>query len=344
MEAVGEIKGYPRKDGRVGLRNNVICVATVLCANAAVEGIIREVPELTPVIHSDGCETVRVRTLYFTKTLENICRHPNNYAVMLVGLGCERDNVHEIAARLVEEGYRVWARMIQEDGGCTKIIAEGIEQAKIFLAEAAKESRVSVGFNKMIVGIETADHIYNEDPDAGCAGDADSLRQAYRAASDIAQWLVSLGASVILPSVLNKQGSFTDGRIIKTIKYADPVDPGAGYFVIDQDGDRWKGPEEGVFNMDVPESLLSMCASGAQMLMLLSGVGSPLGFPISPLVKYSVGEGPLAESDVRGAYSPATVDSLKETIVKVATGEKTYEETHNEYGDLVCTYRRTNIY
>ena len=341
---MAKMRGYIRANGRIGLRNNVVCIATVMCANAAVEGIAREVPELTPLVHSDGCETVRIRTLYFTKTLENICRHPNNYAVLLIGLGCERDNAKEIAGRLEAEGVRIWSRIIQEDGGCGKVIEEGIAQARAYLAEAAAVNPVDVDFTRLVAGIETADHIYNEDPGSGCAGSEESMRQARCAANDAAKWIVENGGSVILPSAYIKRAAFDDGSPITTIKYADPVDAGSGYYVIDQDGDRWKGPEDGVFNMDIPESLLSMCASGAQMLMLASGVGSPLGFPAAPLVKYSAEESPLAEADVRGAYTPYVLGRLREKIESVACGEKTYEEIHNGGGDLICTYRRTNIY
>jgi len=136
------------------------------------------------------------------------------------------------------------------------------------------------------------------------------------------------------------------------MSYADPLVASQGelscgaknYYVIDQDGDKWKGPAEGVFNMDIAESLLSMCASGAQVLMLAAGAGSTLGFPLAPLIKYAVEEGPLAEADVCGEYTEETLGKLKDTFIRVNRGEKTYEEIHNEYGDLICTYRRTNIY
>ena len=338
-----EIKGYIRSDGRIGLRNNVICIATVMCATAVVEGISREVPEIIPVIHTDGCETRRIRTLYFTKTLENICRHPNNYAVLLIGLGCERDNAKEIAERLRQEGIRVWARIIQEDGVCQKVIDEGVAQAKQYLAEAAAEERVPVPPEKLVVGIETAEHIKAEDALSGKGCSAGAASAASATADAVAEWLRTSGVTVILPSVYGKKSETRAGIPIQTMHYADKVEPDGAYHAIDQDGERWKGPKDGVFNMDIPESLLSMFASGAQMLVLSTGNSLPLGFPPAPLVKACAEKDALMEADVFGSTTEA-LEKLKECICSTACGAATYEESHKDVGDRVCTYRRTNIY
>jgi len=336
-----QFKGYVRSDGRVGLKNNVICIATVMCASAVVEGIAREVPEVIPVMHTDGCETRRVRTLYFTKTLENICRHPNNYAVILIGLGCERDNAKEIAERLSAEGVNIWARIIQEDGGCQAIIKEGAAKARSFLSEAATLQPVSISADRLVIGVETADHIQSEDPLCGRPCNTSATEKAAAAAEGISQKLQELGASVILPSVYGKKDRFK-GNDICSIRYADPVPAGKGYFAIDQDGDRWKGRKDGVFNMDITESLLSMFASGAQALILSTGVSVPLGFSPAPLIKYSVEKDSLMEADVIGCTDP--VHEIMEKLLRVSNGEPTYDEMHNSYNDLICTYRRTNIY
>ena len=61
------------------------------------------------------------------------------------------------------------------------------------------------------------------------------------------------------------------------------------------------------------------------------------------LVKACAEKDALMEADVFGS-APEALEKLKECICNTACGAATYEESHNDVGDLVCTYRRTNIY
>ena len=47
--------GYKRPDGKCGTRNHVMVLSSVSCANGVVNAIGREVPEVKPVTHPEGC-------------------------------------------------------------------------------------------------------------------------------------------------------------------------------------------------------------------------------------------------------------------------------------------------
>jgi hypothetical protein len=55
---MSEITGYKRKNGRFGIRNHVLVLATVSCVNGVVNRISREVPEAVCVTHAHGCGRV----------------------------------------------------------------------------------------------------------------------------------------------------------------------------------------------------------------------------------------------------------------------------------------------
>ena len=50
-----EFSGYRRKDGRVGVRNHVLVMSSVSCANGVVEAIGRALPEVVVITHPYGC-------------------------------------------------------------------------------------------------------------------------------------------------------------------------------------------------------------------------------------------------------------------------------------------------
>ena len=91
-------KGYLRPNGTVGIRNHVVAIPTVFCANGAVDNIAKRVPGVIGLSHSDGCDTKRVRTPYFNPSIMNLCRNPNIYAAIIVSLGCEPENASRMAA------------------------------------------------------------------------------------------------------------------------------------------------------------------------------------------------------------------------------------------------------
>jgi len=65
------------KDGRVGVRNHVLVLATVSCANAVVEHVGQALPEVVALPHVYGCSQIGDDLAQTRRVLEEFAAHPN---------------------------------------------------------------------------------------------------------------------------------------------------------------------------------------------------------------------------------------------------------------------------
>ena len=146
--------GFVRPNGRVGIRNHVAIIANCSCANGLVDRIAAEVPQAVPLIHTYGC-SIPGEFDRWRRLLIGVCSNPNLYGVVLVGVGCETDDAKDIGARIHEiSGMPVFARIVQEDGGCEAVIASCVAEAKAMVAEAARCVRESVPVSELVLGTQ----------------------------------------------------------------------------------------------------------------------------------------------------------------------------------------------
>ena len=137
-----DFMGYSRSDGRIGTRNYVGIITTVVCAIEVAEAISRKVRETTFFIHQQGCCQTPVDINRVQDTLINLGKNPNLASVLLVSLGCESTVVEEVAKAIGEVGKRVETIIIQEIRGAARSIVEGTLIAQDMVTEASKISRV----------------------------------------------------------------------------------------------------------------------------------------------------------------------------------------------------------
>ena len=343
-------KGYVRPNGTVGIRNHVIAIPTVFCANGAIDNIAARTPGVVGLSHSDGCDTKRVRTPYFTRSLMNLCRNPNVYASIIVTLGCEPDNAKDIAAQLRAEGLNAFGMVLQQDGGGEKVIEACCERAQEYLAEAALQERVDVPLSKAVIGLETPFEMKREDRRSACAGNQDEEEDALRSTEYLAARLRAEGASVILPTFYRFYEHMRNGRDpIQTVGFSEQIGDRRGLFVTEQNGPRFKGPAHGFFTLDPAETFLSQVTSGAQALFFASGKTLPLGFPTAPVLKYcsseaySAGES-VEDTDITGRFDEALGEQCFARLLDVLNGGKTEAEIVNGSDDMISTLRRSNWY
>ena len=83
-------EGYRRPDGRVGVRNHVLVVPTVICSAVVTERIAATVPGAVALPHLAGCGQLGPDMQLTHDTLAAYCQHPNVGAVLVVALGCEQ--------------------------------------------------------------------------------------------------------------------------------------------------------------------------------------------------------------------------------------------------------------
>src|SRR3989454_9865046 len=95
--------GFPRADGRVGVRNHVLVVPTVICSAVVAERIAASIAPVGAALpHLAGCGQLGPDLTLTHETLAAYCRHPNVGAVIVVALGCEQ----VVAQRLADEARR----------------------------------------------------------------------------------------------------------------------------------------------------------------------------------------------------------------------------------------------
>ncbi|HMN86681.1 MAG TPA: UxaA family hydrolase, partial [Bauldia sp.] len=106
--------GYPRADGRKGIRNAVAVVYLVECAHfVASEIALRFRGRDVQVIGFTGCYP----NLYAHGVLERLCTHPNVGAVLFVSLGCEGFDRHRPREVVTASGRPTETVVIQASGG-----------------------------------------------------------------------------------------------------------------------------------------------------------------------------------------------------------------------------------
>jgi altronate dehydratase large subunit len=349
-------------------------LSSVSCANGVVNAIGRELPEVKAVTHPEGCGRGIADVEITGRTVAGLCNNPNVASILIVGLGCEFMKAPQLAEQVQGSGKRVETLVIQEQGGTRKTTAKGIEIACNMLTEASSLAREDCGWDKLVLGLvwggsdalsgvtanplvgvaadwlvaqggtvilsETTEMIGTEEvlkkraatPEVG-----DKLHGMIKNHTAFVKEALGPFASMVI-SPGNMEGGLTNitekslGCIIKggTTPVVEVVDygvaPSAGGLVL----------------MDTPGSdifsLTGMAAGGAQILLFTTGRGSPVGFPIAPVVKIAsnselfnmmeddmdVNAGRLLE----GVNIADAGDELVNLIKRVAEGEQPKAEAN----------------
>ena len=181
-----QFMGYPRPDGRVGVRNYLAIIPSVFCANTVVERVAAQVPGSVPMPHVVGCAQVGMDLELTARTLTAMACHPNVGAAVVISLGCERFDPQEMVEAAKAIGKPLELFIIQKEGGTTNTIARAVAKAKELQAELDKVQRVPCPLSALFVGTK-------------CGGtDATSGLAANPAVGNLVDRLVAEGGSAIL--------------------------------------------------------------------------------------------------------------------------------------------------
>ena len=195
--------GYRRKDGRVGIRNEVWIVPTVGCVNSIVREIEAQSQQLLTehmdgiysYNHPYGCSQLGADWEMTLRYLCGLISHPNAGAVLVVGLGCENGNIGELKKFLGEyDSDRVKFLNCQDE---TDEIAKGVEYMRELCAFADGFTREECPASELIIGLK-------------CGGsDGFSGITANPLLGRISDKLISQGGSSILTEVPEMFGAET---------------------------------------------------------------------------------------------------------------------------------------
>lgn len=156
-----KVNVYLRKNNKIGIRNELWIVPTVGCVNGVGENIIEEFKKrfdtskldgLNVFKHNYGCSQLGEDHITTRTTLQNIVVHPNAGGVLVLGLGCENNQIKEFKETLGEFDEDRVRFLIAQDS--EDEIEEGIELLKELYDKVTSESRVEREFGDLVVGLE----------------------------------------------------------------------------------------------------------------------------------------------------------------------------------------------
>ena len=143
------MRGYPRKDGRKGIRNVVAVAYLVECAHHVSRLIVQKSGfDDVHLIGFPGCYPNK----YALEMMKRLCTHPNVGAVLLISLGCESFNREELRRTVAASGRPVDLLVIQQTGGTTKTLTAGVEAVKKMRAQISRQQTVPMAIDELVVG------------------------------------------------------------------------------------------------------------------------------------------------------------------------------------------------
>jgi len=160
--------GIVRADGRVATRNYIGIISSVNCSATASRRIaehftperLAQFPNVDGVVaftHNTGCgmSTPSLNFDVFRRTLAGYARHPNLAAVLVIGLGCERNQIGDLlASQGLERGPKLVAMNMQDTGGTRETIHTGVEAIEALLPEANAVARQAVSVRHLSIGLQ----------------------------------------------------------------------------------------------------------------------------------------------------------------------------------------------
>jgi altronate dehydratase large subunit len=346
--------GYRRADGRVGVRNHVLILPTIVCATQVAKQITELVQGTVSFIHQHGCAQVGVDYHQTFRTYVGMGANPNVYGVVVLGLGCETHQGWIVADEIKKQmGKPVELVSIQDHGGTLMAIAQGAKIAAKMVQDASAQMRELCDFSELIVGTE-------------CGGsDACSGLSANPAVGVISDMIVDYGGTAILAETTELIGAehllaarAVDDRTAKRVyEVIEAMEKRAFQMGVDiRTGNPSPGnikgglssleekslgaankagsrplqelidyavrpSKKGLVWMDTPghdiEQLTGMVAGGAQVVLFTSGRGTPTGSPIAPTIKIATNTMMFERMNDNMDFNAGTVIEGKESIDSV---------------------------
>ncbi|CAH0153627.1 (2R)-sulfolactate sulfo-lyase subunit beta [Peribacillus sp. Bi96] len=320
------IKGYRRTDGKVGIRNHVLLLPTVVCANQVVNRIQQQVPGAVAIPHQHGCSQVGDDKERTHQVLVGMGKSPNVGAVLIVSLGCEVMKADQIRDEIRETGKPVIWLDIQNEGGSVKTIQKGIDSARKLVMDIQQISKEDISLSEIIVGVK-------------CGGsDSTSGLCSNPALGNASDLIISEGGSIVMGETTEIIGAehivaekaVSEDISHKLYSYVERFEKEIERMGVDMRGgnpspgniegglssieEKSLGciskagtsplqgvveyaesiPGKGFYFMDSPgndiECVSGMAAAGVQVVCFTTGRGTPTGNPIVPVIKITGNE------------------------------------------------------
>ena len=165
-EEIVSFLGFVRPDGRVGTRNYVGVLTTVNCSASVARRITAHfTPEVlsaypnvdgvVAITHGTGCGMAEhgEPADLLRRVFAGYATHPNFAGVLLLGLGCETNQIDSLVALTGTTGA-LRSATIQEEGGTTASVQKGIATVYELLEQANEATRTRVPASELVVGLQ----------------------------------------------------------------------------------------------------------------------------------------------------------------------------------------------
>ncbi len=362
--------GYLREDGRAGTRNYIAVVAASNCAAHTAQLIAASYADaplpancdgVVAFPHGEGCgHSFGPDVDQLRRTLGGVLDHPNVGAAVILGLGCEVNQVEHYLGGANPAPDRLVGLTVQGSGGTRATVEAARRIIDEHIARLGAQSRAPVPASKLVLGLQ-------------CGGsDSFSGITANPALGRCCDRLGALGGSAVLaetPEIIGAEhllvrrarsrevagnllaiiekyriylrqfgGSFDDNPspgnkegglsniLEKSLGAAAKGGSGTLNQVVDYAG-RVEAP--GLVFMNSPGydpvSLAGLAAGGANLMAFTTGRGSANGFPTVPVVKISS----------NSATFHRMRDNMDLNAGRIADGEATVESVAAEIFDLL---------
>ena len=200
-----KFKGYIRKNGEVGTRNEIWIVPTVGCVNGVAEKLVEKLKQETKLEgvdaihawhHNYGCSQLSGDHENTRKILRDICLHPNTGGVLVLSLGCENNQPDAFMEMLGDyDKDRIKLLVTQKVKGDE--IEESMKILRDLYSLAKDDKREDVPLSKLRIGLK-------------CGGsDGFSGITANPLVGELSDWLVAQGGTSVLTEVPEMFGAET---------------------------------------------------------------------------------------------------------------------------------------
>ncbi len=364
--------GFQREDGRVGTRNYIAVVAASNCAAHTAEWIASSfegeaLPENVDGIaafpHGDGCgQSGGIDLVQLRRTLSGVLDHPNVSAAVILGLGCEVNQIDHYLGQGTARSGRLVGMTLQGTGGTRATVEAATREIRKLIERAAGEKRTEVPASSIVLGLNCggSDSFsgITANPALGVCSD---MLASLHATSVLAETTECFGAEHLLvrrarnrevaekflgfiesykaylrgfgqnfnfndnPSPGNKDGGLTN-ILEKSLGAAAKAGSTPMMDAVDY-AERINSP--GFVFMNTPgydpASLSGLAAGGVNLIAFTTGRGSAIGFPTVPVIK-------IASNSNTFRRMPENMDL---NAGRIADGDTTIETVGKEIFDLV---------
>ena len=167
VEQQATFEGFLRPDGRAGTRNYIGVLTSVNCSATVAKYIgaafdkegetdLGNLDGVVAFTHGTGCGMNQGNGLaLLRRTMAGYAAHPNLAAVLVVGLGCEVNQIPDwLKEAGLEAGPQLRTMVIQESGGTRKTVERGVSMVREMIPDFKSIQRQTVPASHLTLGLE----------------------------------------------------------------------------------------------------------------------------------------------------------------------------------------------